>query len=85
MKVLKVSSGDDFAAAEFENQNGGLPVNDVLNDLDAFRSDDWDLEVVEFPGTVDPDFIDWIKTEICDYDNLKNTSFYIEGTIIATT
>jgi hypothetical protein len=86
MKVLKVDGDDDFGALSFENKHGGLSVDLVIANPDNYlptEEDDeyeqWNLEVLEFEGTVDDKFITFLKKNIIDYDHSKHTTFYIEG------
>lgn len=79
-KVLLVSGDGDYAANSFEGEHGGTPVKDIIYDLDKYSSEDeeWNLEVLEFDGIVDPKFIEFIKRNIQDYDHSKHTNFYLE-------
>jgi hypothetical protein len=79
--VLVVTGGDDFHACDFENTYGGTPVKDVIDNLEQYESDRWELEVYNF-GPIDSEFVKFIKDKIQDYDDSKNTNFYMEGDTI---
>lgn len=84
-KVLLVENGcGDFGAIEFQNNHGGTPVKDILADLDKYASEDemYYLHAHEFEGDIDPKFIEFIKRNIQDYDDSKNTTFYLENEIV---
>lgn len=80
-KVLLVSGDGDFAATSFESQFSGTKVKDIIDNLDKYASEDeeWELEVKEFDGPIDPKFVKFIKSRIQDYDQSKNINFFIEG------
>lgn len=79
MRVLKVSSGDDYAAIEFENNHGGVSVLDIINNLSNYEAPDeeWELGVFEV-GEVSNEFVQFIRTHIEDYETSKSTTFYLE-------
>ena len=91
MKLLKVTSDDDYGMLNFEDVHGGTPVIDVINNLKDYEYTEecdcdgsWLLEVVEFPGNVedlDPGLITWIKRQI-DYDNAKHDFFFFENEVV---
>lgn len=80
-RVLLVTGVDDYHASSFEREYGGTPVKDILDNLSDYESDDWELKVYEF-GSIDPEFVQFIKDNIQDYDHSKTTNFYLEGTVI---
>lgn len=55
------------AAADIEAQGGKMVVEDDEGSYIA--------EIKEF-GDIDPDFIEFVKGEIQDYDNSKHVNFY---------
>jgi len=77
-RVLLVSGGDDYHANTFENKHGGVLVKDILDNIQEYISDDYDLEVKTFEGIIDPNFIKFIRQHIQDYDQSKTTNFYME-------
>jgi len=82
MLVLKVSNNcGDFGAMQFEEAHGGKLageiIADMLADSDAHESDDWQLSLHEFKD-IDPAFVKFVKERIMDYDDSKNTNFYLE-------
>lgn len=79
MKVLYVSSDDDYAALEFEDAYRGTAISEIIANPKAFESDDelWTLEVMEFEE-VDPKFIEFVRNRIQDYDESKHHNFYLE-------
>lgn len=83
-KVLLVSGDGDFSVIEFENAHGGAKVKDIIADLDKYASEDeeWNLEVKEFEGPIDPAFAKFIKSQIQDYDQSKNINFFLESDTI---
>ena len=76
-KVLLVTGGDDFHALSFEQEYGGTPVKDIIENLSQYESDEWELEVHTFEY-IDPKFVTFIKSRIQDYDNSKSTQFYLD-------
>lgn len=80
-KVLLVSGEGDFAVISFENAHGGTKVKDIVDNVEKYASEDeeWELEVKEFDGPIDPKFVRFIKTQIQDYDQSKNVTFFIES------
>jgi len=83
-KVLLVSGDGDFSVISFENAHGGTKIKDIIDNLDNYASEDeeWNLEVREFDGPIDPKFVRFIKLQIQDYDQSKNTTFFIESEIV---
>lgn len=83
MKVLKVTSGDDYAALQFENAHGGKKASEIINNLDQYQGDPddedayWELYVYEV-GEVSEDFVKFIRRHIQDHDDAKHTQFYME-------
>jgi len=82
-KVLLVTGEDDFHANSFENKYGGTSVSDIIDNLSQYESldEEWELEVHTF-GAIDPKFVKFIKSRIQDYDDSKNTNFYLDTDII---
>lgn len=82
-RVLLVT-GDDFAVINFESAHGGTSVKDILDDLEKYNSEDdeWEFKVLEFEGEIDPKFVEFIKSDIQDYDHSKHTNFFLETDII---
>lgn len=81
-RILLVTGGDDFHATAFEEAYGGTAVEQIIDNLSDFESDDWELEVHEFEGSIDPNFISFIRNTIQDYDQSKSINFYVEGSTI---
>jgi hypothetical protein len=82
MKLLYVTSGDDYAALRFQELYGGRTVADILENIDDItvtmeEHEDIELEVIEV-GDVDERFIKFIRDEIQDYDDSKHKNFYLE-------
>lgn len=77
-RVLLVTGGDDYHANTFENEHGGVLTKDVLDNIQDYTSEDYDLEVLTFNGTIDPNFIKFIRRYIQDHDQSKTTNFYME-------
>lgn len=82
-RVLLVT-GDDFAVINFESAHGGTPVKDILDDLEKYESEheEWDIKALEFEGDIDPKFVKFIKSDIQDYDQSKDTTFFLDSDII---
>lgn len=76
-KVLFVTVEDDYHALSFENKYGGTPVKDIIENLSNYESDEWDLKVYTFKS-IDPKFVEFIKSNIQDYDDSKSTNFYLD-------
>lgn len=75
-RVLLVS-GEDYSALSFEKANSGTLVSDIIDNIQDYESDEWELSVHEF-GEIDPKFVKFIKNNIQDYDMSKDTNFYLE-------
>lgn len=83
-KVLLVSGEGDFSVISFENAHGGTKIKDIIDNIEQYASEDeeWSLEVREFDGEIDQKFVKFIKSEIQDYDQSKNTTFFIESEVL---
>lgn len=86
MKVLKVSSDGDFGAVHFINEHGGKSVDEIIENIDKFLPTDdndeyeqWNLEVLEFEGVVDAEFLDFVRGDMRSYDDSKHENYWIEG------
>lgn len=77
MRVLFVT-GEDFSAVEFENENKGKSVTEIIDNISDYESDMWELSVYEF-DSIDPKFIEFVRDNIQDYDQSKEQNFYVEG------
>jgi hypothetical protein len=80
MKAILIHGDGDYSAIEFENEHGGTPVIDVINNIDQYKSEDelWEIDVIEV-GEVDQRFVDFIRNHIEDYDYSKHKTFYLEN------
>ena len=76
-KVLLVTGDDDLHAVNFEHEHCGTPVQDIIDALEVYESDEWELQVFTF-GRIDPKFVEFIKERIQDYDQSKTTNFYLD-------
>ena len=76
-KVLLVTGDDDFHANSFAQEHCGTPVEDIIDALEVYESDEWELEVFTF-DCIDPKFVEFIKEYIQDYDQSKTTNFYLD-------
>lgn len=86
MRAILIGGDGDYAASEFENEHGGTPVIDVINNLENFQPEEedlWTIEVIEV-GEVDPRFVEFIRNNIEDYDYSKHVTFYLENENIRT-
>lgn len=90
MKAILVSSGDDYAALQFEEAFSGTPVIEIIENPDNFQSNEdsedeeegyWEIEIVEV-GNVDPRFLKFIRNSVQDYDDSKHTNFWLEDETI---
>ena len=75
-RVLLVS-GEDYSALSFEQANPGTLVSDIIDNIQDYESDEWELSVHQF-GEIDPKFVKFIKDNIQDYDMSKDVNFYLE-------
>lgn len=75
MKILLITGDDDFAAATFEED---MSISQAVQKINAGRDlgEGYDGKILEF-GEVDPEFIDFIKNDIMDYDDSKHKNFYV--------
>lgn len=81
MRVLEVSSMDDYAAVTFEdelNEDVAKFVKLCDENNGSYEDEETGIEfsVHEF-GDVDPKFIDWVKNDVIDYDDSKHHNFYV--------
>ena len=91
MKLLWVTGDDDYAAMAFEdskynnkddlrrfwdeaNDNGETTLT-IVDDDDPECYTDIYMKALEF--NIDIRFIDWIRSELQDYDDSKNRNFFI--------
>jgi len=86
MKVLKVFySNGDYGAINFETVHRGASVTDVIENPDNYLPESeeseyqWNLEIKEFEGQVDKEFVNFVRNEMTDYDQSKHECFYMEG------
>lgn len=79
MRAILIHGDGDYSANEFENEHGGTPVIDIINNPDQFQSEEelWEIDVIEV-GEVDPQFVMFIREHIEDYDYSKHKTFYLE-------
>jgi hypothetical protein len=80
MRAILIHGDGDYSASEFENEHGGTPVIDIINNPDQYESEDelWEINVIEV-GEVDQQFVDFIRNHIEDYDYSKHKTFYLEN------
>lgn len=88
MKVLEVYGDGDYAAVSYEDavSSGEVDTLELFNKAkEAGKSLEYvneetdtyfDYEAHEF-GEVDPDFVSFVLSEICDYDYLKHHGMYV--------
>lgn len=82
MKILYVTSGDDYAALRFQDLYGGRTITDIIENIDdisaAVEEDEGiELTVIDV-GEVDERFVRFIRDNIQDYDDSKHSNFYLE-------
>ena len=85
MKAILVSSGDDYAALQFEDAHGGTKVQDIIDNPQNFADPEaeedeepnWTIEVFEV-GEVSKEFLEFVRFHIQDYDDSKSTNFWME-------
>jgi len=75
-KCLYVSGGD-FSALSFQEEYSGTKVSDIIENLSDYESEEWDLEVYEF-GEVDPEFVEFVRDTVQDYDQKKDATFFFD-------
>lgn len=81
MKILHVYGDDDYGALEFENYFKGQTVKSIIERFiytEEEHDGDFYMDLLEF-NEVDEKFAQWIKNQICDYDQLKHENFYLEN------
>lgn len=76
MKILLIWGDDDYAALNFEEEMGIEKAKEKLSCGEDIEGENFYGKVYEF-GDVDEKFIDFIKSEIMDYDMSKHKNFYI--------
>ena len=87
MKMIRVY-GDDFSALLFEKQFINCSVKEMIVRIESgenlqFIDDNGDeytceIEVFNFKG-IDPNFINFVRNAIQDYDMAKSDNFYFEN------
>jgi len=89
MKVLEIRGDGDFSALHFLNHHGGTSVDEIIANPDKFlpseennEYEQWNLNVLEFEGTVNSEFLYFIRNEMMSYDDSKHRTFYVEGEIV---
>lgn len=80
-KVLFVTGDDDYHSLSFEQEYSGTKVSDIINNIEKYKSDEWELKVFSF-NEVDINFVKFIRQNIQDYDDSKHKNFYLESEII---
>ena len=84
MRVLVVTSDGDYGALTFQQEFKGTTVIDIINNIDKIREKDEEgllFSVREF-GEVDPNFIEFVRRDVQDYDHSKHENFYLETEIV---
>jgi len=87
MRLLYIT-GEDYSAVHYESNFGTDKQTKELIKLieqseeGIYIYDDesyeyFEASILEFEGEISKEFLDWIKNDICDYDGLKHTCFYI--------
>lgn len=91
-RILLVTSDDDYAVVDCENEiaKGNTSLQELWKrsyyDFGG-ASVDYEKEEVYFKykaylfGSIDSKFIGLIKNEVMDYDNSKNTNFFVVGEV----
>lgn len=88
MKLIYVSGGD-YAALNFQNAYSGVKVSDILVDPSKYEPEEkstddddeaeyWELNVHDV-GDVSPEFIDFFRNTVQDYDDSKHHNFWMEN------
>lgn len=83
MRVLLVN-GDDYAATAFADRFAGISVAYIIDNIDMYYAADeeeeeyWELNVFDFPTDIPEGFVKFVRTYIQDYDDSKDTQFYLE-------
>lgn len=83
MKILFVESYNEYDATMFE-QNfkptievwNKVKCGEILNVDCEGTQEQLKVQALEFDN-IDKNFIKFIKSEICDYDDLKHANFYV--------
>lgn len=81
MKMIYVTGDDDYAAIEFEKKFKGRLVSDIIQEYfveDNEYEGDFEMEVYDF-SEIDPKFLEFLRHEILDYDQLKHSNYYFEN------
>lgn len=91
MKVLHVHGDGDYAAVHFETEHGGKSVDEIIANPDKFlpteendEYEQWNLEVLEFEGVIDPKFLEFARYDMRSYDDTKHENYYVEGEIVGS-
>lgn len=77
-RILLIEGNDDFGALEIENSIGIKKAAEMVERGESLCTDEIDAEgtILEFDA-IDPEFIQFVFDEMCDYDSLKNKCFYV--------
>lgn len=83
MKILLVRGEGDYGALDFENVFSGQTVDSLIARVEAgemLEGEDGALDAtVHEVGGLDYRFVDFVRSEIQDYDQSKHANFYVEG------
>tara|TARA_R110000868_G_scaffold74337_13_gene215028 strand:+ start:16174 stop:16425 length:252 start_codon:yes stop_codon:yes gene_type:complete len=83
MKLVFVT-GEDFAAAKFEDHFKGVAVESIIDEGDReIEGDDYfyEITVVEV-GDVSKEFLTFVRNEMIDYEHGKNKNFWLENEVV---
>lgn len=93
MKAIYISEGD-YASNNFENAFGGILVSDIIKNPSLFTLEEhggkyvpndeyeyWKLSVMEV-GETSPEFLNFVRKNIQDYDDSKHRNFWMENEVV---
>lgn len=88
MKILHIKAENDYDASTFEEMYGGQNVDDIIlkvengEKLVGIEGEELVSEVIEF-NEVDIMFINFVKSEVLDYDDSKHSNIYASGSVVS--
>ncbi|MBT9167788.1 MAG: hypothetical protein DDT19_01131 [Syntrophomonadaceae bacterium] len=89
MKILKIIADGDYDALTFEEKFSGQKISDLIAQVEngkmlAYKDDESDEEATELNtrvydvGEIDERFLQFVRNEVQDYDDVKHSNFYLE-------
>lgn len=88
MKILKIIADGDYDACIFEEKFAGQKIADLIEKVEAkekltYKDDEGEEQElfarIYEVGEIDERFLAFVRDEVQDYDDAKNSNFYLEN------